>query len=1121
MARLQIFDKFGELLESHELSEPLISWIENNVPSYRPMICPPYSATKNGNFWPHECHSEPLSDGDLIELVIEPKDPATLTAIYVALFVVSVAYSYYVYSNLPDGYESSTESGNSIYNANARGNRPEPSGVIRAVSGKVDIYPDLICPVHRKFIDHEEFLYLMLSVGEGYFFLRNQNIFIAETPIINYLGDITAHIFEPGDDVSLSDAHENWFESEEIAALELTTASGSPPGNWTVDASGDEFTSYLDGVAEEFPFAVGEKFEILTGSNIGVYVVDSISGADNEIATVISQNVDFLASVEAVQRRNQLNRFSAQTRSNYNRAPGASNRNLYVTEDEPSTTLATVTAEAITWRGIGGGVNWEGPFEIIPRNETCRYIEIDVNFPGGLVELNNDGDPINKTLELAIEYRAVGSDEWLVMPGTSFTDNTYDERGYTLLLDCGANIRPELRFRRVTRESDSVSVSEDVYILRVKSLLTSPTYYPDITTIGLAIRGTNALAGSAENKINIRDAYRKLPTLAEIEDAANGTPYDLTSAATLQTGSQWEINSLTFINSSSFSGDYAGVLSAIDLDSTGTYFLICIGANLISYQLTTPFDLKSAVFIGALATKNTIGSVTGARWGDSGTKVYLLKSSTEIIYQYDMSTAYNLSTAVDSTYLIGVGAVTNSPQSFSIEGGAKLYIANADGNIYQYTLSTPWRISTATYDAVSYDVSAQLGADNVSGVRVSNGLTRLYVLSDDSTVYSYTLGTSGNISTSTYDSESSVVSVTDPNYGDLWVGEEYLFASETDFSSVRSFSLLSVTDSRATRSIARFVANSVYDVIGSDAATLIDWEAFDDLDDLLDPREDFLDAEFKDDTTLWEALKIMLAPGYSEPVLKEGRLLPVRSSGTYDISHIYMPNFMLDEGLVREDSHYDGQEPDGVDVEYLDETTGEMEIVECRLPGDAGLRPKRIQSVGIINEEKAWRYGMRERRRLRYKPAQYSFKTEMDALNSNYGDVIVVASEIFSSQTGAVKSQSGPLITLDFEPVFGSGTHYAAFKKPDGRYSGLYEVEATASPDVIELVSPVSFDFDPVLDSSSDEDGENTLISFGAAEEWGDLAIVRNIQKSGEFEVEVVAEEFLTEIYADDDNSPS
>jgi hypothetical protein len=1115
MAHLNVFDKFGTLLESHIISGSLISWLEENVPSYRPMACPPYSAKLNGSYWHYPDHDLELSESDCIELVIEPKDPLTIAL--VVLTVASAAYAYYVASNIPTGYENSTESGNSIYNANARGNTPSPSGVIRSVAGKVEIFPDLICPVHRKFIDHEEWLYLMLSVGEGYYFLREENIYIAETPIRNYIGDITPFIFEPGDDISGTDAHENWFESEEVAALELTTATGTPVGSWSLDALGDEFTSYLDGVAEPFPFAVGEKFEILTGSNVGVYKVDAISGVDDEIATVISQDVEFLAEVEAVNRRNQVNRTAAAQRANTRNRPPPGTRINYVTEDAPTTTLATVTDEAVTWKGVSGGVNWEGPFEIIPRNETARYIEVDVNFPGGLVELNNDGDPINKTVAIEVQYRNVGDDEWQTVPSTSFTDNTYDERGYTIEIDAGSAIRPELRFRRVTLESDSVNVSEDVFILRVKAKLTSPTSYADITTIGLEIRGTNALAGTAENKVNIRGAIRKLPTLEEIEDAANGTPYDLTSATTLQTGASWNINSLTFLESVTFSG--AGSLNDFDISSDGFNLIIGMGALIYSYELSVPFVLSTATLQSSMNLKSTLGSCV-VRIGDGGSKIYFLKSTTGVIYQYDMSSPYDLSTAVDSGYSFGTGGETTSPQSFSIENGAKLFVANSDGNAFQYTLSTPWRVSTATYDSVTEDFGSELGASNLTGLRVSNAGTRAYVLAEDCTVYSYTLGTAYNISTAVYDGDSSAIASLAPSYGDIFVSSDRLFASETNFNAIRSFDLISVTDNRATRSVARFVATSLYDVIGDDVTDLVDWAELDSLDDLLESREDYLDADFQDETTFWEAVKIMLAPGYAEPVLKEGQFLPVRSSDDYSVSHIYMPSFMIGDGLTREDSHYDGQEPDGIDVEYLDEDSGEMEIVECRLSGDSGIRPKRIQAIGITNREKAWRYGMRERRRLRYKPARYTFRTEMDALNSNYGDVVALASEIFSSQVGAVTDESGALLTLDFSPTLGAGTYYAAFKKPDGRYSGLYEIAATVTPNVIELISPATLDFTPVLDSSPDEDGENTAITIGADEEWADLAVIKNIQKTGDFEVEVIAEEFLTEIFADDDNSP-
>ena len=292
------------------------------------------------------------------------------------------------------------------------------------------------------------------------------------------------------------------------------------------------------------------------------------------------------------------------------------------------------------------------------------------------------------------------------------------------------------------------------------------------------------------------------------------------------------------------------------------------------------------------------------------------------------------------------------------------------------------------------------------------------------------------------------------------------------------------------------------------------------LDAILDPREDYLNAEFVDETTLWEALKIMFAPGYSEPAIKEGKLIPIRTVAGTDYSHLYTPDSMLD-GVTIDDRHYDGQENDGIDVEYLDEDSGEMEVVECRMPSDSGRRVRVVQSIGITNRTRAWRYGMRLRREEYYKPSNFTFTTEMDGLNSEYGDPVALASEIWGGQTGAVIAESGNTITLDFTPELSAASpfpqYFAAFKKPNGRFSGLYSISFGSPLNFITITDSPGIDFAPTVTANP---GDNTLVAIGTSDQWAKRAIIRRITPQSEDQVQVLCSEYVAEVLADDDNSP-
>lgn len=1142
MATLNVYDKFGELLETHHISRSLRTWMVLNVPSFYESVRPPYSATLNGKPWPYEDHSRFLSDDDVIDLTIEPNgDPITTTLIIVSLVVGAAAY--YTASQVPDlnpTYNNPSEygKGSTIYNASARANEAKPSQPIPDIAGKINIFPDLINPIRRKYINHKDYIYLMLCVGQGYYFLQDENIYIAETTITNYRNDIEVGIFEPGDLVTSSDAHENWFTSKEVAGLELTTSQGTVSGNWTMDASGTQMTSYLNGVATTFPFIVDETFEITSGSNQGFYKVSALSGGSNQTATVIEQvrgsdaNAQIITGMQRAAQ--EAARFGNPIIAGRIQGEISSALSSLPLTDSGSTSLTSVTGETVTWKGIYSGLNWYGPFEVIPENETAQYYEFDVHFPRGLYQLSS-GELSNYTVTIEVQYREVGTASWNTVSSTSYTSNSLDERGYTVSVNAGSKIRAEFRFRRVTKESQVTDIVDSVFIRALRGRLPTKTSYPGVTTIGLKIKGTNALAGTAENQINIKGATRKLPTLAQIQAKANsGTDYDLTAATTQSTGSSWDLSTAGFDHANNLLVDFSVGDSGIDFNSDGSKILVSSGSVIGVYNLSTAYDVRTATLANSIDIDNTTPSPPNAvRWSLDGTRLYLLKTSAGVLYEWTMSTAYDVSTATSTdSYTLPAPVSGGTTVAFSLSSnGNKLYFGNDDGNIYQFSLSTAYDISTASYDTKTFDASTELSADLLQDCFIADSGTKLYVMADSSIVYKYDLLTGYDISTASYDTgETLTAADVDPNSGSIYVTSDYLFMTESDNLSVRAYALSTVTDSAATRSPVRFLANAIYNVVGSEIVNLVDFSELSTLETTLDSRADYLDIEFKDETTLFEAMKIMLAPAYAEPVVKNGKLVPVRTvqftgldTDESRFDRLYTPDFMLDDGLRITHEFINNPEYDGVDVEYLNEDSGENQIVECRLTGDTGLRPKRITAPGITNRVRAWRYGMRERRRMAYKPATLTFTTELDALNSYYGDSIAIASEVLGSQYGTLTAYSedatnGSTVTADFDPEFGSDTYYAAFKKPTGAYSGLYEIADGTSANQFVLVNPKVLNFTPE-DESGAWAGEATTFTIGTADDFAIRGIIRNVAMSDD-QATVTCEEYLDQIYVDDNATP-
>ena len=160
-------------------------------------------------------------------------------------------------------------------------------------------------------------------------------------------------------------------------------------------------------------------------------------------------------------------------------------------------------------------------------------------------------------------------------------------------------------------------------------------------------------------------------------------------------------------------------------------------------------------------------SPSGMFFKPDGTAFYIVGSVNDTVYQYTLSTAWNLSTASYASKSFSVQTQATGPVGvFFKSDGTKMYVANdgtgATNAVYQYSLSTAWDVSTASYDSVTYSVNTQ--ADAPRELFFSSDGTKMYIAdSNNIRVYQYTLSTAWDLSTTSYASKSLLISSQDNN----------------------------------------------------------------------------------------------------------------------------------------------------------------------------------------------------------------------------------------------------------------------------------------------------------------------------------------------------------------------
>jgi sugar lactone lactonase YvrE len=196
-----------------------------------------------------------------------------------------------------------------------------------------------------------------------------------------------------------------------------------------------------------------------------------------------------------------------------------------------------------------------------------------------------------------------------------------------------------------------------------------------------------------------------------------------------------------------------GYSEGLFIDSSGTRLFALNNGNdtVRQYTLSTAWDISTATYDTKSYTPSEDTLVVDIDFKSDGTKMYVLGRSSDTVYQYSLSTAWDVSTASYDSVSFSVNTEESLPYGMTFKpDGTKMYITGRNGDdVNQYDLSTAWVVSSATAIAAFSISSQQL---NVNGLTfTSDGLT-MYVTGSASglVVDKYTLGTAWTISTASH-----------------------------------------------------------------------------------------------------------------------------------------------------------------------------------------------------------------------------------------------------------------------------------------------------------------------------------------------------------------------------------
>jgi sugar lactone lactonase YvrE len=218
----------------------------------------------------------------------------------------------------------------------------------------------------------------------------------------------------------------------------------------------------------------------------------------------------------------------------------------------------------------------------------------------------------------------------------------------------------------------------------------------------------NASYDSVSFSVAAQDANPR--SVAFSEDGSTVFMVGITADSVYQfsLASAWDVSTASYDSVSFFVGSQETSPNTIVLGNIGSsFYVIGYGSVVYQYDMTTPDDLSTASYASkSLSTGLT--NATGLSISKDGTKLYATSLS-GVIQQFSMSTAWDVSTASSDSKSLNVSdRGANTTGIFLALDGTKVFTTNlTNDSIYEYSLSTLYDISTGSYTSTSFSVAGQ------------------------------------------------------------------------------------------------------------------------------------------------------------------------------------------------------------------------------------------------------------------------------------------------------------------------------------------------------------------------------------------------------------------------------
>jgi len=187
-------------------------------------------------------------------------------------------------------------------------------------------------------------------------------------------------------------------------------------------------------------------------------------------------------------------------------------------------------------------------------------------------------------------------------------------------------------------------------------------------------------------------------------------------------------------------------------DGTKMFILDEIGDQVLEYTVSVGFDIGPAItFVDAFSVVSEEANPRGFTFNTDGTKMFVTGYTGDDINEYTLSSAFDVSTA---SFVDNLSVSSQDSQArcvkFNTDGTKMFVLGSYNDSIYEYTVSVGFDISSTVTFVDSFDISSQ--EEDSNGLQFNNDGTKMFVVGDENggDIYEYTLTTGFDVSTASY-----------------------------------------------------------------------------------------------------------------------------------------------------------------------------------------------------------------------------------------------------------------------------------------------------------------------------------------------------------------------------------